>query len=74
MTDPWANRIPLNPRLDVKKDDQESINGSTQGTCEYPGYASDSAKYVDISNNFRTKAAPKNPPPDWSFDSPQPIF
>lgn len=71
MTDFWADRIPLNQRLEVHKDDQQSMRGSTQGTVEGNGMTAepdptDSAPYVDISNNFKTKQL-SDPPADRQF-------
>lgn len=52
--------------MEVHKDDQETISGSTQGTCERQYDAGDSASYVDISNNFKTKTL-ADPPADRQF-------
>lgn len=71
MTDFWADRISLNPTLEVQKDDQESIRGSTRGTVEGNGPTSaaeptDSAAYADISQNMKTKTL-SDPPADRQF-------
>lgn len=72
MSDPWKNRISLNPTSTILKDAGDhggaDLSGSVDSTGANKGMSGSSgltAELKDVSV-AKEKAAPTNPPPAWS--------